>query len=404
MKKLLPIFDSFEYLQNQDFSHLGEGYFLEDIKKACHFLKSYRGSSGTFNSYRSEVEHLLQYSALIAQKPLKEFKREDIDSFIEFSKNPPKHWIGTHKPPRFIDKEYKREPNKDWRPYLVTISKTANRKGDKPDIKNFELKQGALKQIFAILSSFFNYLLQEDYVSINPVALIRQKSKFIRKIQEKPKIRRLSELQWDYVITKARENADNHKNKYYERSLFMMSCLYLMYLRISELSASSRWQPKMSDFFKDNEGNWWFLTVGKGNKQRQIAVSDSMLEALKRWRKFLNLSPNLPTVSDSYPLFPKTLGKGAITSTTYIRKVIQECFDNAIISLKNDGFEHESEELIDATVHWLRHTGISDDVKNRPKEHVRDDAGHSSSAITDRYIDIELNERHRSAKNKQLQS
>jgi hypothetical protein len=39
-------------------------------------------------------------------------------------------------------------------------------------------------------------------------------------------------------------------------------------------------------------------------------------------------------------------------------------------------------------------------VKIRPREHVRDDAGHSSSAITDKYIDIELRERHRSAKKK----
>ena len=53
-------------------------------------------------------------------------------------------------------------------------------------------------------------------------------------------------------------------------------------------------------------------------------------------------------------------------------------------------------------VHWLRHTGISDDVKRRPKEHVRDDAGHSSSATTDRYIDIEKRERHASAKKKKL--
>lgn len=54
------------------------------------------------------------------------------------------------------------------------------------------------------------------------------------------------------------------------------------------------------------------------------------------------------------------------------------------------------------TVHWLRHTGISEDVKRRPREHVRDDAGHSSSAITDRYIDVELRERHRSAKKKAI--
>ena len=35
-------------------------------------------------------------------------------------------------------------------------------------------------------------------------------------------------------------------------------------------------------------------------------------------------------------------------------------------------------------------------------DHVRDDAGHSSSSITDKYIDIELHERHSSAKRKRI--
>ena len=65
---------------------------------------------------------------------------------------------------------------------------------------------------------------------------------------------------------------------------------------------------------------------------------------------------------------------------------------------------NEAEAMMDATVHWLRHTGISEDVKTRPREHVRDDAGHSSSAITDRYVDVELKERHRSAKMKKIRS
>jgi len=37
--------------------------------------------------------------------------------------------------------------------------------------------------------------------------------------------------------------------------------------------------------------------------------------------------------------------------------------------------ESDADNLQSATVHWIRHTGISDDVKKRPKEHVRDDAG-----------------------------
>lgn len=60
-----------------------------------------------------------------------------------------------------------------------------------------------------------------------------------------------------------------------------------MYLRISELSSTPRWSPKMCDFFRDPNGDWWFNTVGKGNKARQIAVSPVMLKALKRWRSHL---------------------------------------------------------------------------------------------------------------------
>jgi hypothetical protein len=38
------------------------------------------------------------------------------------------------------------------------------------------------------------------------------------------------------------------------------------------------------------------------------------------------------------------------------------------------------------------------------REHVRDDAGHSSGAITDKNIDVELRERHATAKNKPVNS
>ena len=67
-----------------------------------------------------------------------------------------------------------------------------------------------------------------------------------------------------------------------------------MYLRISELAASKRWTPLMNHFLKIMMKNWWFITVGKGNKQRQIAVSDSMIQALRRWRLHIGLSPLLP--------------------------------------------------------------------------------------------------------------
>ncbi len=81
--------------------------------------------------------------------------------------------------------------------------------------------------------------------------------------------------------------------------------------------------------------------------------------------------------------------------------MVQDCFDHAVIQLRKIS-PQEAESLQWATVHWLRHTGISEDVKIRPREHVRDDAGHSSGAITDKYIDVELKARAKSAKDKPL--
>lgn len=396
----LPLFDTIEQVKKQTApNHLASAQ-KDDFAVSINFLKSYNGSLGTFNSYRREVERLLQWCVWVANKSLKKIKREDVEAFVQFCQKPPISWIGTKKAPRFIEKEGLRIPNPEWRPFIATISKTAHRKGEKPDTKDFELSHGTVKELFAILSSFYNYLLQEEYVYANPIALIRQKSKFIRKQQGQTKVRRLSELQWQYVIKTANNLAQNNPDVH-QRTLFIMSALYSMYLRISELAASDRWIPTMKHFWRDSDGNWWFTTVGKGNKQRQIAVSNAMLAALKDWRQHLGLS-SLPSPADNSPLLPKTKGKGAITNTTYIRRIVQYCFDKAIDALCKDKQSEEAESLVEATVHWLRHTGISDDIKHRPREHVRDDAGHSSSATTDKYIDVELKQRHHSAKFKPI--
>lgn len=398
---MLPLFDSLENIDEQDaWPYLDAAYCIDDIRIAATFLKAYRGSQGTFNAYRREIERLIHWCALIEKKILKDITRDAIERFVIFCQKPPKNWVGLTKPPRFIIKEGQRVPNPAWRPFIVAVSKSARRKGEAPETHGYSLSQGSLKELFAILGSFYNYMLQEEYVPLNPIALIRQKSKFIRRNQGAPKIRRLSEMQWECVISTTRARADE-KPQEYERMLFMMSAFYAMYLRISEFSASERWTPTMNHFARDSDGNWWFTTVGKGNKERQIAVSESMLAALKRWRTHLNLSP-LPSPADTSPLLPKTRGQGPMQSINHIRRIVQQAFDQAIYQLQQDGFTEEADMLNEATVHWLRHTGISDDVKIRPREHVRDDAGHSSSAITDKYIDIELKARHQSARKKAI--
>lgn len=397
----LALFDSLENIETTVINLSNyKGISLDDFNHACAFLKCYRGSKGTFNSYRREIERLLQWSALVAHKNLKTLNRADIEHYIHFCQRPPQTWIGIVKVPRFIVDNGLRVPNPEWKPFVATVSKSAHRAGKSPSLKKFNLSHGSIREIFPILSTFFNYLLQEEYIFKNPVALIRQKNQFIQKQQGAKKIRRLSELQWQYVIESAGEMAKQEPQRH-ERTLFIMSALYSLYLRISELTATARWTPKMGDFFRDADNNWWFTTLGKGNKERDIAVSDEMLKALIRWRIFLGL-PSLPSFGDHQPLLPNEKDGRALSSTNYVRRIVQSCFDCAIERLEHDNHAEEATTLLEATVHWLRHTGISDDVKHRPRDHVRDDAGHSSGLITDRYIDVDRRERHESARKKRI--
>jgi len=153
-----------------------------DLEFALKFLYSYNGSTATFNSYRREPERLLQWSWRIEKTSLLNLKREHIEGFIRFCFNPPKAWIGIKNVARFKNINGTRAPNDEWRPFVVSVTNSEHSKNKKVEPDKFCPSQAAIKGTFTALSSFYEYLIQENLVESNPVALIKQKSKFIRKI------------------------------------------------------------------------------------------------------------------------------------------------------------------------------------------------------------------------------
>ena len=148
----LPLFDSAQYIDGPlTLVKAQQHYQQADILVAQQFLKNYRGSVGTFNSYRREIERLLHWATLVAHKNLASLKRDDMEAFLYFCQAPPKNWIGINKPPKFIVKDGARTPNSNWKPFIVTISKADHKKGMIPNIKDFELSLGSIREIFAIL-------------------------------------------------------------------------------------------------------------------------------------------------------------------------------------------------------------------------------------------------------------
>ncbi len=392
MDQIIPLFNSTEHLEAELKAAKESGKYAQDLEYflTVEFLLSYKGSRDTITAYRRELEKLLLWIRIVLKKPIKTLGRAEIEDFIDFCKKPPLSWVGTEVADRFIENAGKLTPNPKWRPF---VNKTES---------IYKISDPGVRALFAVLNSYFGFLIQQEYLFVNPVALIRQKKRFLRTTQELPRIRRISNTAKNYLIAEAEKMAQENP-KVHERTLFIIKALLSMYLRISELTENDRWLPKMNDFNKDSEGRWWFYTIGKGNKEGEISVSDEMLKALERYRLHLGLSP-LPSADEETPLILKyRKGSGGITSTRQIRGIVQECFNRTVESLLKQGKAGEANEVKHATVHWLRHTGISEDIKSgRPREHVRDDARHSSSVITDRYVDVSKAERHESAKDKKI--
>jgi site-specific recombinase XerD len=400
----VPLFDGLRHLETQK---LMEGYpkpfAPSDFDAIKSFLLQYARSQDTFNTYRRECERLAQWAWHVANKSILTLQRNDIESYLAFCQKPPASWVGTKKVARYKWQDGIRCPNPDWRMFVVTLKKSDIQNGSIPLSMHYQFSKKALQSLFACLNSLFRFLISENLTEINPISQIKQKNQIIRQQSQQRVVRRLSCLQWESVMDAATGMADENPERH-ERTLFVVSALYLMYLRISELASHARWQPTMGHFFQDSQENWWFKTVGKGNKERDITVSDSMLLALKRYRKHRGLSPALPLPGELEPLLHHLRGKGTLTSSRHVRLLVQACFDQAVANLKKDQLHEDAVSLQEATVHWLRHTGISDDInkRGRPITHVRDDAGHASSATTDLYNDAEQQARHRSGKKKNI--
>lgn len=349
------------------------------------FLLSYSQSPDTYNTYRREIERYCQWVWFVEKTVVSSVSRHDIMKYIKFFQSPPASWIASQHKPRMVDGQSSESANPEWRPFVV-----------RPGQKRVA-SQAGMKSMLACLSTFYTFLIHEGQITLNPIQMLNQKKQLLQTNQTQRVKRRLSQNQWYYVVNLAQKLADD--NLIYERHLYLLSLFFLLGLRISEVSQTGGYKP-MSLFYKDAKDRWWFEAHGKGNKVRDVAVPDAMLEGLRRYRTSIGLDP-LPSATDTSPLVPKHKGLGGLSSRQ-VRVQISEIFELTYQAMLSDGMAEEAQSLKQATVHWLRHTAISEDVQNRPSEHVRDDVGHENIATTSLYIDVLDDSRHASAKDKKL--
>ncbi|UPW20552.1 site-specific integrase [Agarivorans sp. TSD2052] len=418
----LPLFDSLQHLEDGNavvnqflasvtVNTINDAGFVYEF--AVDWLLEQKFSENNFKTYRSELTTFLHWAYAEEQISVGDINRRVLTRYIDYCCNPPKPLIAYRNVAQFINNKQleTRVPNPLWRPFL----------GKKIDgiEQAYRISDKALKTKLAILSSFYSYLINEEYTERNPAMMLMKNGRFKTGSQhtisgeDHEDIKSFSDLQWSYVMSAAQLLAKQSPVEN-ERILFLVSLMYSCYLRISEVAARPGFSPIMGQFKRDAKTSVWGFHIprSKGGKKRTVAVSKQLLTALQRYRQCLNLTP-LPAPNENTPLFirHRAAGRGrdagllnANLGIRQLREHIYTVIEQAAKLAEKDGFEQDANEMRQLTPHSIRHTGISHDINlvGRPLSHVQADAGHDSIDTTSQYLHTSRVERHQSAENKPL--
>jgi site-specific recombinase XerD len=341
-----------------------------DVDAIKAWLARFVATKATFDTYRKESERLLLWSTTELRKPLSSLTHEDLLIYRRFLADPQpvQRWVMTGR------KVARADPH--WRPFAGPLSPASER------------------QAFVILNTLFAWLVNAGYLAGNPLSLSRQRAR-----QAKPRVTRfLEDDLWQAVKTSidAMPRDTAREQEHYARARWLITLLYLMGLRISEVVSNP-----MGGFFRrrdrDGQDRWWLAITGKGDKERLLPATTELMAELTRYRRHYDLAV-LPYSGETTPLLLPIGGAHRTLTRGAVHLIIKQVFDNAIDHLQSTGDAHEraTERLRQASAHWLRHTAGSHMMDGQVDlRYVRDNLGHVSISTTSQYLHADDDDRHR---------
>ncbi len=394
-------FDLEDYPELDDLFSANEPWWLEQFNWGKVFLV-YIGrnkSVHTYDRFRNDVERFLLWSFIEKKKPIDQLRKSDFLEYADFCWQPPVSWIGTSNQERFKIANGYSSANEHWFPFKIQAPKSLKSQYV-VDKKKYRPSQQTLTSMFTAIIAFYNYLMSEDYCVGNPAQIAKKDCRHFIIDSQVKEIKRLTASQWQYVLDTAVEMAD--ENPIFERNLFVIAALKTLFLRISELSERPNWSPVMSNFWQDEDENWWLKVFGKSRKLRDITVPTDFLPFLERYRTSRGLL-GLPASNENSILVEKVRGQGGMTSR-HLRRLVQAVFDQAYENMRVSAGANKALKLKEASSHWLRHTGASMEIeRGRPLKDISEDLGHASMATTDTvYVQSENKKRAESGKRRKV--
>lgn len=339
-----------------------------DAEAISSFLNEYKDSPATIRSYAKEIERLQLWCIHVGHVNISSIKRDHLLAYQVFLKSPSprKLWCGPCI--RRLNKDSTLNPS--WRPFVKGLSGSS------------------INKTIKILDSFFNYLVQTNYLSGNPMAVDRRRK---RRNNAKPKIiDRYLELDEIHATLDAlAEHKNNNAKNHFQtiRARYIILLLFFSGLRIAE-AASHR----MSHFIQ-REDNWFLRIVGKGKKLREIPIPDELLDALADFRNQVGLPSPRPKFREKTPLIPMQNLKQPI-SARRIDQILRWAFNLGAAQFELDE-PRKASKLRRASAHWLRHSYVTYLLDSgAPLKVAQENAGHSDIGTTMHYRHVAQADRH----------
>lgn len=340
------------------------------------FLREYKDSPETLRSYAKEIERLLLWCMHVAHINISSLKRDHLLDYQVFLKNPhpQKQWCG----PSTARYTKQGVVNDHWRPFVKGLSPPS------------------LKKTLRIIDSFFNYLVQTNYLVGNPLAVDRRRK---RRTQGKSKVidryLELDEIQAALKGLSQYPTPSPVKQFQVIRAQYIILLLFFTGLRITESATHT-----MGNFLQ-REGNWFLRVIGKGKKLREIPVPDELLAALADFRLHIGLPSPQPQFREKTPLISMQNLKDPITPRR-IDQILKWAFHLGALELE---FEHprKASKLRSASAHWLRHSYVTYLLESGASLKVaQENAGHSDIGTTMLYYHIAQTNRHKATRDLSL--
>lgn len=332
------------------------------------FLLEYRDSPLTLKAYAKEIERLLLWCIYIGKTNISSLKRDHLIAYQAFIKNPQpkKLWCGPKAPRLHKDGTI----NPRWKPFYKGLVATT------------------VNKTITIIDSFFNYLVQTNYLTGNPLAVERRrkrnkkaKSRIIDRYLELDEIHATLDALAEYTVK------DEQAVFKIVRAHYIILLLFYTGLRIAEASKHT-----MGKFIQREEV-WFLRVIGKGNKLREIPVPDELLQALAAFRQAVGLPSPQPKYREKTPLIPmKNLVKPI--STRRIDQILKWAFRLGAMQFEVDK-PRKASKLRAASAHWLRHSYVTYLLDSgAPLKVAQENAGHSDIGTTMHYRHVSQTDRH----------